>query len=57
MIGAAISYGQWNECGCKKLLFLIRSITGSRALVVNDTTDFDTSNLSSNGIRQRLNCG
>ena len=39
MIGSTISYGQWNEAGSKTFIFNT-IITGSKALVTNDDTDF-----------------
>ena len=45
MIGAAIAYGLYNDADAKTFIFNT-IITGSRALVVDDTTDFDTSSLS-----------
>ncbi|MDE0799099.1 MAG: hypothetical protein OSB01_06790, partial [Nitrosomonadaceae bacterium] len=39
MVGSTISYGQWNEADAKTFIFNT-IITGSKALVVSDTTDF-----------------
>ena len=55
MVGAAIAHAQWDNAGQKTFIFNT-IITGSRALVVNDTTDYDTSNLSSD-YKKRLIVG